>query len=93
MSFDSNCLFARYVATNVTSSEEKEKIVDLEKNIIKCKAQLHDIDQTLPQKNGTYLKVCIHVGWTPIRHLRGFAFVGRSFRYELISGNRWKRVD
>lgn len=57
LSFVSNCSFARYVATNVTSSEEKEKIVDLEKNIIKCKAQLHDIDQTLPQKNGTYLKV------------------------------------
>lgn len=47
----------RYVGSSVTSSEEKERISDLEKNIIKYKAQLHDIDQTLPQKNGTYLKV------------------------------------
>lgn len=54
------CLYRqwnRYQGTHVTSSEEKERISDLEKNIIKLKAQLYDIDQTLPQKNGTYLKV------------------------------------
>lgn len=47
----------RYVSSNVTTSDEKDQVADLEKNIIKRKAQLHDIDQTLPQKNGTYLNV------------------------------------
>lgn len=49
----------RYVSSNVTTSDEKDQVADLEKNIIKRKAQLHDIDQTLPQKNGTYLNVRI----------------------------------
>lgn len=47
----------RFVGSNVTTSIEKDQIADLEKNIIKRKAQLYDIEQTLPQKNGTYLKV------------------------------------
>lgn len=50
-----NCV--RYVSNNVTTSDEKDQVADLEKNIIKRKAQLYDIDQTLPQPNGTYLKV------------------------------------
>lgn len=41
----------------MTTSIEKDQAADLEKNIIKRKAQLYDIDQTLPQKNGTYLNV------------------------------------
>lgn len=47
----------RFVGSNVTTSIEKDQLADLEKNIIKRKAQLYDIEQTLPQKNGTYLKV------------------------------------
>lgn len=49
--------FNRFVSSNVTTSDEKDQVADLEKNIIKRKAQLYDIDQTLPQKNGTYLNV------------------------------------
>lgn len=53
----------RFVGSNVTTSIEKDQLADLEKNIIKRKAQLYDIEQTLPQKNGTYLKVrdCQHI--------------------------------
>lgn len=54
--------FFRYVSGNVTTSEEKEQVADLEKNIIKRKAQLYDIEQTLPQPSGTYLKVYKHCG-------------------------------
>lgn len=49
--------YTRYVSSNVTTSIQKDQVADLEKNIIKRKAQLYDIDQTLPQKNGTYLNV------------------------------------
>lgn len=59
--FPSNYVFIirniRFVGSNVTTSIEKDQLADLEKNIIKRKAQLYDIEQTLPQKNGTYLKV------------------------------------
>lgn len=50
-----NCV--RYVSSNVTTSDEKDQVADLEKNILTRQAQLHDIGVTLPQKNGTYLKV------------------------------------
>ncbi|XP_055298145.1 transmembrane protein 120 homolog [Sitodiplosis mosellana] len=49
----------KYVSSNVTTSDEKDQVADLEKNIIKRKAQLYDIDQTLPQKNGTYLNIIL----------------------------------
>lgn len=49
----------QYTSSNVTTSIEKDKVADLEKNIIKRKAQLYDIDQTLPQKNGTYLNIIV----------------------------------
>lgn len=48
------------MSSNVTTSIEKDQAADLEKNIIKRKAQLYDIDQTLPQKNGTYLNVRVN---------------------------------
>jgi hypothetical protein len=40
------------------SPEEKEKFPELEKNMMKRKAQLYEIEQSLPQKNSLYLKVC-----------------------------------
>lgn len=39
------------------TEEQKKSIAELEKNIIKRKAQLYEIEQSLPQKNGLYLKV------------------------------------
>lgn len=38
-------------------SEDRIKLAELDKNIIKRKAQLYEIEQSLPQKNSTYLKV------------------------------------
>lgn len=49
---------SRYLNDNVTTSDDKAKIAELEKNIIKRKAQLYDIERSLPQKNGMYLSVC-----------------------------------
>lgn len=48
----------RYVTSNVTTSDDKQTVADLEKNIIKRKAQLYELEQSLPQKNSLYLKVC-----------------------------------
>lgn len=56
------------MGSNVTTSIEKDQVADLEKNIIKRKAQLYDIDQTLPQKNGTYLNVRVACYDAFIRH-------------------------
>lgn len=43
--------------TDNLAEEQKKSIAELEKNIIKRKAQLYEIEQSLPQKNGLYLKV------------------------------------
>lgn len=41
------------------SPEEKDKLADLNKNMLKRKAQLHEIEQGLPQKNSLYLKIIL----------------------------------
>ncbi|XP_055615571.1 transmembrane protein 120 homolog [Toxorhynchites rutilus septentrionalis] len=41
------------------TSEEKDKLAEFEKNILKRKAQLHEIEQGLPQKNSLYLKIIL----------------------------------
>lgn len=38
-------------------AEEKKDMEEMQRNILKRKAQLHEIEQTLPQKNSAYLKV------------------------------------
>lgn len=38
---------------------DNEKIKELENNILKRKAQLDDIEQTLPKQNGIYLKIIL----------------------------------
>ncbi|CAO1376514.1 unnamed protein product [Diamesa tonsa] len=40
-------------------SDEKTKLDELEKNMIKRKAQLYEIEQSLPQKNSLYLKIIL----------------------------------
>lgn len=40
-----------------TTPEEKEQIAEIEKNVMKRKAQLYEIEQSLPQKNSLYLQV------------------------------------
>ncbi|XP_055911285.1 transmembrane protein 120 homolog [Eupeodes corollae] len=41
------------------SEEEKEKVAELNKNTLKRKAQLHEIEQSLPRKSGFYLKIIL----------------------------------
>ncbi|KAJ8924778.1 hypothetical protein NQ315_000931 [Exocentrus adspersus] len=38
---------------------DKEKITELKNNIMKRKAQLYEIEQTLPKPNGVYLKIIL----------------------------------
>lgn len=39
--------------------EFKDKVTELQEGILKRKAHLHEIEQTLPKKNGTYLKIIL----------------------------------
>lgn len=39
--------------------ENKEQIEEIENNILKRKAQLNEIEQTLPKPNGIYLKIIL----------------------------------
>lgn len=39
--------------------DNKKEIEELENNILKRKAQLNEIEQTLPKPNGTYLKIIL----------------------------------
>lgn len=48
-----------YLRKEVPSPEEKEKATLLEKNIMKRKAQIHEIEQGLPQQNSRYLKIIL----------------------------------
>ncbi|TMW44231.1 hypothetical protein DOY81_010689 [Sarcophaga bullata] len=44
---------------NIQSPEDKEKVAELQKNTIKRKAQLHEIEQSLPAKSGRYLRIIL----------------------------------
>ncbi|XP_038105405.1 transmembrane protein 120 homolog isoform X2 [Culex quinquefasciatus] len=48
-----------YVKTKKSTPEESEKLAELNKNILKRKAQLHEIEQGLPQKNSLYLNIIL----------------------------------
>ncbi|XP_011187801.1 transmembrane protein 120 homolog isoform X1 [Zeugodacus cucurbitae] len=39
--------------------EEKDKVEELNKNTLKRKAQIHEIEQSLPTKSGLYLKIIL----------------------------------
>ncbi|XP_017491449.1 PREDICTED: transmembrane protein 120 homolog, partial [Rhagoletis zephyria] len=39
--------------------EEKEKVEELHKNTLKRKAQIHEIEQSLPAQSGLYLKIIL----------------------------------
>lgn len=43
----------------IKTVEDKQRIAELENKLLKRKAQLNEIEQTLPQKNSLYLKVRI----------------------------------
>lgn len=45
--------------TKSKDSKEREAVAELEKNILKRKAQLHEIEQSLPRKSGFYLKIIL----------------------------------
>ncbi|CAG9835491.1 unnamed protein product [Diabrotica balteata] len=44
---------------DLKKTEDVAKIAELKSNIMKRKAQLYDIEQTLPKPNGTYLKIIL----------------------------------
>lgn len=61
------CCFAVFIIIRFLKSDSKkssdnvtnkETINELEKSIMKRKAQLYEMEQSLPQKNSLYLKVC-----------------------------------
>lgn len=58
----SNCLICSnlscsYQKKNITTPDDREVLAELTKNVMKRKAQLYEIEQSLPQKNSLYLKV------------------------------------
>lgn len=55
------CVFfsPRYKKSNITTPDDRETVHELEKSVMKRKAQLYEIEQSLPQKNSLYLQVCI----------------------------------
>ncbi|XP_058063403.1 transmembrane protein 120 homolog [Anopheles bellator] len=48
-----------YVRKEQITASDKEKASGLEKNIMKRKAQIHEIEQGLPQQNSRYLKIIL----------------------------------
>ncbi|XP_075159322.1 transmembrane protein 120 homolog [Haematobia irritans] len=44
---------------NSQSEEEKQKVAELQKNTLKRKAQLYEIEQSLPAKSGRYLRIIL----------------------------------
>lgn len=58
-SINFNDSFAFFRFKNTQSPEEKEKVAELQKNTLKRKAQLYEIEQSLPAKSGRYLRVSL----------------------------------
>lgn len=52
-----HCLILYRNQKKVKTSEDKQSIAQLENKLLKRKAQLNEIEQSLPQKNSLYLKV------------------------------------
>lgn len=49
----------QYTKSKKITREESDKLAELNKNILKRKAQLHEIEQGLPQKNSLYLNIIL----------------------------------
>lgn len=41
------------------TQENEKEIEELQSNILKRKAQLYEVEQTLPKENGLYLKIIL----------------------------------
>lgn len=50
---------ARFKKANITTPIDREHVQELEKTMMKRKAQLYEIEQTLPQKNSLYLQIIL----------------------------------
>ncbi|XP_037049254.1 transmembrane protein 120 homolog [Bradysia coprophila] len=48
-----------YQNKNITTPDDREVLAELKKNVMKRKAQLYEIEQSLPQKNSLYLKIIL----------------------------------
>lgn len=55
------CAPCRYQKLNITTPDDRETVQELEKSVMKRKAQLYEIEQSLPQKNSLYLQVYMMV--------------------------------
>jgi hypothetical protein len=60
--FEISFLFLFFISFRILKQknlppDEKLKLNELDKNMIKRKAQLYEIEQSLPQQNSLYLKV------------------------------------
>ncbi|XP_058468177.1 transmembrane protein 120 homolog [Malaya genurostris] len=49
----------QYINSKRLTTGENEKLIDLNNNLLKRKAQLYEIEQGLPQKNSLYLKIIL----------------------------------
>lgn len=49
----------RFKKANITTPSDRESVQDIEKNMMKRKAQLYEIEQSLPQKNSLYLQIIL----------------------------------
>lgn len=52
-------IYNRFKKANITTATDRETVQELEKNVMKRKAQLYEIEQTLPQKNSLYLQIIL----------------------------------
>lgn len=48
-----------YAKNRRLTPQEKDTLAELDKNMLKRKAQIHEIEQGLPQKNSLYLKIIL----------------------------------
>jgi hypothetical protein len=59
ISLTNNLLCVR-LSRNLSTNDAKQKAVrGLEKDVLRRKAQLHEMEQSLPKQNGMYLKIIL----------------------------------
>jgi hypothetical protein len=55
-----NNLLCVRLSRNLSTNDAKQKAVHgLEKDLLRRKAQLHEMEQSLPKQNGMYLKIIL----------------------------------
>lgn len=52
-------LFSDYCRLSTKKDVDHEKLEQIKSNVMKRKAQLYEVEQTLPKPNGVYLKIIL----------------------------------